>query len=541
MQSINQLRVANKLTSLTNIDGRDIRDICLSSALFIFSYAPSPFGFLIYVAFIPQLFLYQRNKPVRSAVYGYLIGLIVNACILYWLMLYAGSGFSIIVILNALQFAIFGGLLSTVFHSHKKMYLIVFPFLWTFLDYIRQLGDLAFSWLNVAFTQTYFIYLIQFLDLTGQSGIVFWICLINISIYLIISSRGKLTTSIKYSVLLLLMFILPFFYGAYRLSEQPIRNGISIAYLQPNIDLAKKWNKTSQHENLQSLITLTDSILISDPDLVIWPETAIPYYLGDHVADLTSLQSHIEFYNYHLLTGAIDYSIQNGKKKKHNAAYFFEPRDSSYKIYRKLLLVPGEETYPLYEYLPGWISRFENEPLEPGTEPVVFRMKLIPYLLEYKEGDWQITGRSYDEKLIRIACVICYEAVFPNIVQRFYNSECDLLIIITNDAWFDFTSQPFQHLQVAVFRAIEQRTSVVRCANTGVSTFIDPYGRKYLESSLFSTTAAQKVMPVDNQETFYSRYGDIVGIISGIFVFSFLFLQVLSMKWKILPNSYRTK
>ena len=226
---------------------------------------------------------------------------------------------------------------------------------------------------------------------------------------------------------------------------------------------------------------------------------------------------------------------------KHNAAYFFVPADSSYKVYRKLLLVPGEETFPLHEYLPGWISRFENKPLEPGKEPVLFRMKLIPYLMQYKGGDWQITGRSYDEKSIKIACVICYEAVFPNIVQRFYDKECDLLIIITNDACFDFTSQPYQHMQVAVFRAIEQRTSVVRCANTGVSAFIDPYGRKYLESSLFETTSAQKVLPVNNRKTFYSRNGDFVGIISGIFIFSFLILQVLNTRWKILPGSHRIK
>jgi apolipoprotein N-acyltransferase len=540
MQSINQLKVANKLTSLNKIDGRDIRDICISSALFILSYAPSPFGFFIYVAFIPQFYLYQRNRPAQSIIYGYLIGLIVNVCVLYWLLLYAGTGFSIIVILNALQFAIFGGLLSTIFHSYKKMFLITFPFLWTFLEYIRQFGDLAFSWLNVAFTQTYYLYLIQFLDFTGQSGIVFWICLINISIYLIINTRRNLSSAIKYSVLLLLIFILPLLYGTYRLSEQPARNGISIAYLQPNIDLATKWDKNSQQENLKSLIVLTDSVLISDPDLVVWPETAIPYYLGDHIGDLKSLQSHTEFNDYHLITGTIDFSMTNGKKLKHNAVYFFVPGDSSYKVYRKLLLVPGEETIPLYDYLPGWISRFENEPLVAGKEPILFRMKLIPYLLEYKDEDWQITGRSQDEESIHIASVICYESVFPNIVQRFYESECDLLIVITNDAWFDSTSQPFQHLQVAVFRAIEQRTSVVRCANTGVSAFIDPYGRKYLESSLFQTTSAQKVIPVDNHKTFYSRYGDIVGIISGIFVFSFLILQVLNMRWKIIPYSHQS-
>jgi len=133
MQSINQLKMASKLTLTTNVSGRDIRDIILSSVFFILSYAPSPFGFFIYIAFVPQLFIYQRNSPLRSAFYGYLIGLIVNSCVLYWLLLYAGTGFSIIVILNALQFAILGGLLSAIFNKNSSLSLLAFPFLWTFL------------------------------------------------------------------------------------------------------------------------------------------------------------------------------------------------------------------------------------------------------------------------------------------------------------------------------------------------------------------------------------------------------------------------
>ena len=88
MQFISLQKKANKLTFSTNLNGKDIRDIALSSVFFIFAYAPSPFGFLIYFAFIPQLLLYRRNNPFRSAVYGYLIGLIVNSCVLYWLLLY---------------------------------------------------------------------------------------------------------------------------------------------------------------------------------------------------------------------------------------------------------------------------------------------------------------------------------------------------------------------------------------------------------------------------------------------------------------------
>jgi apolipoprotein N-acyltransferase len=533
--------MASKLTLPTSLNGRDIRDIVLSSVCLILSYAPSPFGFLIFFAFVPQLFLYTRNNPLRSALFGYLIGLIVNSCVLYWLLFYAGSGFSIIVILNALQFAVLGGTLSAINHNKKKIILIVFPFLWTFLEYTRQLGDLAFNWLNIAFTQTYFLHLIQFLDITGQSGVVFWICVINVYIYLILKNRFAISTVVRFSTVVAFLFLLPLLYGFYRMSDKPVTEGVSVAYIQPNIDLNQKWDSNLKQKNLGILLSLTDSILITDPDLIVWPETAIPYYLEDNKSDLIKIQSHTDFYNYHLLTGVIDYSFTPEGKKKHNAVYYFATGDSSIKRYLKLLLVPGEETWPLHEYLPGWISRFENQPLSPGSEAVLFKMKLIPYQVEYKGQDWQITGRMDYVKSLKVGTVICYESVFPNIVQRFMDQGCEMLVVVTNDSWFDYTSQPFQHLQSVVLRAIEQRISVIRCANTGISSFIDPYGRKYLEAPIFSKSSAQKVIPVRRLETFYSQYGDIVGIISGIFMISFLILQVLNLRWKLLPNSYRNK
>ncbi len=172
--------------------------------------------------------------------------------------------------------------------------------------------------------------------------------------------------------------------------------------------------------------------------------------------------------------------------------------------------------------------------LSPGEKPVIFNLSLIPYQLKYNGSDWQVTGRSDTVQSINICSVICYESVFPNIVQRFYDQGCDLLIVITNDAWFDYTSQPYQHLQAAVLRAIEQRSSVIRCANTGISSFIDPYGRRYFDSPVFHKASAQKIMPIRTIPTFYSRYGDFVGIISGILEFSFLILLFLNLRWKVL-------
>ena len=511
--------------TLVNKDSRkDLRDVLLSSIFFFLSYAPSPFGFFIYIALIPQINLCRRHKPLMAISYGYLIGLIVNFVTLYWLFFYAGLGFSIIVILNALQFAIFAGTLSYLFDKNQKLAFISFPFLWTFLEYIRQFGDLAFNWLNIAHTQSYYLYLIQYIEFTGISGVVLWICFINLSLYFIWAYRRNMILMLKWGLSLFLLFLIPLVYGFSQLTGYPSADGISVSYVQPNIQPQLKWSEAFQRKNLQILMTNTDSILVTDPDLVIWPETSIPYYLKSKKSEYDFLVRHIEEKNYYLLAGTIDFSQINNRRYKHNAAYFFSPGDSAVSIYRKLLLVPVEEAYPYEKYLPEWIIGSAGKSLMPGDKPVSFTLRITPYHVQYNGEDWQVLGKKETKKSYKIATVICYESVFPNIVQQFFRQGSEMLVIISNDAWFGNTSQPFQHLQSAVFRAIEQRTSVIRCANTGISSFIDPYGRHFYDSNISERAMAQKIMPMRQKDTFYTQNGDLIGIFSGILLFSFLIL-----------------
>ena len=536
MRFISRRNSVSKLTLSTKLYQKDIRDILLSAVLFIFSYAPSPFGFLIYIAFIPQFYLYKRHKPGKAFLYGYLIGVIFNAITLYWLFLYAGLGYAFIVCANSLQFAIFGSLMSFIFAKNEKFALVSFPFLWTFLEYSRQFGDLAFNWLNIAYSQSYFLYLIQFVDITGYSGIVTWICLINISIYILWENRQNKLTMLRWGSVTLVLFLIPLLYGFSKLSEKSNADGISVSYIQPNIELNLKWNQKFLRKNLQILTTMTDSIMITNPDLVVWPETGIPYYLKDVTEDLNFLNQHIRQRNYHLLTGAIDFSHANDHRLKHNAAYFFTPGDSNYYIYRKLQLVPIEEKIPYKEVLPEWLIEPFGDRLTPGDEAVTFHLELVPYKLRFNGEDWQVIGKQSGMRTFNVSAVICYESVYPNLVKRFFKRGTDLLTVITNDSWFGYTSLPFQHLQAAVFRAIEQRSSIVRCANTGVSSFIDPYGRRFLDSHIFEKASAQKIIPFRLETTFYSKHGDLLSIFSGILVFCFLTLLALSSRWKVLSS-----
>jgi len=124
----------------------------------------------------------------------------------------------------------------------------------------------------------------------------------------------------------------------------------------------------------------------------------------------------------------------------------------------------------------------------------------------------------------RFAVLICFESIFPDLVRRFVIKGADFLVNITNDAWWGKTSGPFQHSQIAVFRAIENRISIARCANSGVSMFIDPYGRTYQKTKIFIRETVIGQIPPKKQTTFYTRYGDWLG--KGCFFVSILFFML---------------
>ncbi len=387
-----------------NITSKDVRDTLLSTVFFIVAYAPSPFGFFIYIAFIPQFYICKRNTPGRSFVYGYLIGLMVNAVTLYWLFFYSGTGFSIIAIGNALQFGLLTALLSFIFNKNAQLALFVFPFLWTFLEYIRQFGDLAFTWLNIAHTQSYFLYIIQYVEYTGYLGVVYWICLVNVTIYLAIKAYKKPRLFLQYSVVVLLLFLIPLGFGLYKLGQNLKAPGVSVGYIQPNIDQDLKWSTDFLHENLSTLTSLTDSLLLTRPDLVVWPETSIPYYLKDRPKDFAVLSSHIQTHKYHLLAGTLDYEYKNHLKQKFNAAYFLNPNDSTLGVYHKLQLVPEEEKFPYKEILPEWLIGNRMYDMTEGTNVVTFEAKSNLYQLDFKENDWRVVSHDDDVTPFKSVC-----------------------------------------------------------------------------------------------------------------------------------------
>ena len=159
--------------------------------------------------------------------------------------------------------------------------------------------------------------------------------------------------------------------------------------------------------------------------------------------------------------------------------------------YRKIQLVPFGEYVPL-------------QPL--FTLGGRFAAKLVQEVADFTPGKDAVTGVVDGHA---IGGFICYEAIFPDLVRRFPANGAELLVNITNDAWYGTTSAPYQHLAMATFRAVENRRYLVRAANTGVTAVVDPWGRVLERTRLFDTTVLVREVPFVSGTTFYTRHGDV--------------------------------
>jgi apolipoprotein N-acyltransferase len=501
----------------------DVRDIFIVAILFVASFPPSPFGFLIYFALVPLISICFRNSPSESFKIGYTIGLLVNILSYYWLIEYSLFSFSVMILLNACHFAIFGYVQSYFFNIKKQYGLLVFPFIWTGMEYLRQFGDIALPYLNIAYTQTYYLSLIQVADITGYLGITFWICCVNILFFYLWQYRGKIKQVL---ILIIAGFGILWIYGTIKLQPKTYSERLSIACIQPNFKTRYNWTKELAYKNIDTLLNYTNSIIENPPEVIIWPETSVPYHVRSDTFMMGKLKSHVSEYRYHLIFGTQDFTIADQDTLRHNSVFLLSPDSDSVQFYHKMRLVPKEEGFPFAEYL-SWLIPKEILLgfLKPGKVANIFTLS------KSAEKNQAGTGTSTkDSRKIRIGTLICYESILPEQAREYRNRNCELIVVITNDAWFGKSAQPFFHLQTAVYRAIENRISIVQSANSGVSGYIDPDGRVLMKTDIFTRSVSRDKLPLVDHDTIYSKIGDLPGIISLIMVLFFYIYRHVGMK-----------
>ena len=250
-----------------------------------------------------------------------------------------------------------------------------------------------------------------------------------------------------------LVLIASCIYGFYRLNEKHNTASVRISVIQGNIPQELKWDSKAQDLIIEKYTALTKMAALESADLIIWPETSFPGFFEidkDMTERVLSLAKEIKT---PLLIG-----VNTVKDEKYsNSAALISPEGRMTDKYDKIHLVPFGEYVPFSNKFPALHKLVLGELGEftPGKDFKIFKLKA------------------------GFGVLICFEDIFPEISRKFVNSGAKFLIVITNDAWYGKSGAAYQHAANSVFRAVENRVPVVRCANTGVSCFIDSRGRIY--------------------------------------------------------------
>jgi len=490
---------------------RDFLLCLLTAAALTLAFPPFRLGFLAYWGVIPFLFLLE-NKESRDAFrWGYFTGLLLSFATLYWIGWTTLPGAISTVLIHPLYYSLFAVLLVPMRRLWPTGYLIAVPFVWTAIEYFKSIGDLGFPWLLLGYTQTYYLQLIQYASYTSVYGVSFWVVCLNVLLFALWQFRENKRRVVILSLILLVFFMTPYFYSIAVMpqTEEP-REQIRIGMVQANVDPYQKWEKSFVEENFRIFEELSRQTGKEKPEVVIWPETATPTWLlhrPEHLSRVRNLAAEI---GAPILTGIPDYVFLGEKKfLTYNAAALIYGDGRPIPTYAKIHLVPVAERVPFQETLPFLKSTIAKLSLDEGNWSPGSEIKLFELTAEPANG--QSRARTK-----RVATIICFESVFPEEVAAFVRQGADLLVVITNDAWFGRPNLPFwlsggiyQHAQIAVFRAIENRISIARCANTGMTMTIDAYGRTKKSVPIFAKAVLNDELTLRHETTFFTQQGNV--------------------------------
>lgn len=479
-------------------------------------------SYLLWVALVPLLWALHGQTGRTAFLLGLINGLSHYLSLLYWIVYVTHTygnmpvalGFGVLLLL-ATYLSLYRGFWAWGLGWGQQCGfnpLWWAPAWWVVLEYGQTHLFTGFPWELLGYGLYRSPLLVQIADLTGVYGLSFLIVLVNQAIFLLLLGFSETTgRQRRWPALIVTVVIMvgSLTYGYHRLQtiqrHMHRAEHLRVAVVQGNIEQGQKWNPRFQKTTLDIYATLTRQVNDDHPRLIIWPETAAPFFflrdqeLSRRVAEIArQAQSY-------LLFGAPAFEFgPQGEQHFYNRAYLLTPAGRVAGAYDKAHLVPYGEYVPLRRFFP-------------------FIGKMVPMVGDFAEGP---PGKVLPLPEGDVGTLICFESIFPDLSRAMVQNGAKLLVNITNDAWFGTTSAPYQHLSMAVVRAVENRVSLARAANTGFSAFVTPDGRIIWRSNLFVPAARVTSLPLGPGGSFYSRFGDVfvwlclgligLGLLSGV-------------------------
>ena len=520
--------------------------LIISGILLGASFTPFPFPFtlLIFIAYLPYLFVLERRTSLASINRAtFLFTFVFSVFTLYWV----GSWQS-----SADPFLMMGGgalllaypcvflIPSTLYYLAKKIFpkinaLYFFPLFWVTAEHLLTLTDLRFPWVLLGHGLAKFHTFIQSAEIIGTFGLSVVVAYINILLYKSYKRYKVIKKIISPALLTAIIFFASLLiYGIIRKSTFEISDKkIKVGLIQPNLNPWDKW-ETGNLDNLLDLyLEQSTEAINKGAKIILWPETALPVYAfgGSYPQIADRIFQFIEEEQVGLLTGMPDIKFYQDEKNfpddvklskqgnmyytTYNSVILLSPGTRELQRYGKMKLVPLGERVPFVDQfaflgdflkwgvgISGW---------NVGKDTTVFKLPL----------------NNFDQDTIKISGLVCFESVFPIFVTNFVQRGAEFIAVVTNDSWYGNSSGPYQHKEFGVLRAIENRRSVVRCANGGVSCLINALGETVAETEMFTKKVLVVDVPLQTEETFYTSNPLIFPLLSSVFSFWIFGMNIL--------------
>jgi len=493
-------------------------------------------GFLAWFALAPFLLALRQPGPLAGAGLGFLFGCVFVGGVFRWLGTLAMMTPTRVVLMYAalaLYFAVFGLLYAKAARVAGPWIVLGAPALWVGLEYARSnFSFLALPWNLLGHSQYRYLVAIQIADLTGVYGVSFLVVLAN----QVLSQMADRLVARKWRrpspdlhgagepswaglfVILVVAVVPVLAYGWYSLAAPEPGERVRVALVQANVLARNNMTGREHTAHLRAYEQLTRQAAAQAPDLVVWPSSSLPAPLEFlHVSYFVSRVAQ-EARSYLLVGGAGGEKLGpriDGYLAYSNSEFLLSPSGRIERQYNKIRLTPFDEYVPLQGRVrwPRWITTLE-ESFRAGGEYTIFEV-----------------GAA------RFGVPICWENSLPEVVRQFVARGANLVISVTNEGFFGPTAAPYQTLAMNVFRAIENRVTVVRAATTGVSAFISSKGEilgRVTDGAgrdLFVSGILVRDVPLATARTFYTARGDIFGQAVTILAAIIALLCLLPDRW----------
>ncbi|MEX2270209.1 MAG: apolipoprotein N-acyltransferase [Vicinamibacterales bacterium] len=445
----------------------------------------------------------SRASSRAPILLGFVTGTVYFAGTLYWLVgtmrtfgdlpVAAAVGVcALLVLFLAFYVALFGWVLGRAFIRLGPWAVWTAPFIWVGCEYLRSWIGGGFPWVLLGYSQATVPPIAQVASVGGIYLLSFVVAAVSAAGAWTAVTRTPSRWLVSSGVILAVIAI--GVWGTLRIRDGRLtREGdaLRVGLVQGNIAQEDKWNPALARPILDRYLDLSRQALGAGAQVVIWPESSTPFFLEENpmlAAEIRRLamQSRTPFV---VGSDQIERAQQN---RLYNSAFLVGADGQTRAVYRKMHLVPFGEYVPLRQLLPfvGPLVEAVSD-FSPGLEPV-----LLP-----------VDGH-------RLSVAICYEVVYPWLIRGFTLGGSELLVTITNDAWYGTTSAAYQHWEQATLRAVEQGRYLVRAANTGITGIVDPYGQVIASTRLFETAVVTGDVRWHTGRTIYATIGDLIAWIS---------------------------